>query len=682
MVAVTIRNTGERDLCMMALYAVTAAVVLAGVLFRFKGLGTSPFAVDEYYIATSVKSILEHGLPRFQGGGFYDRGILLQYLAAPLFMTGMSHELAFRLLTVLANLAAIPAVFLLARHIGGVVTACLAVILFSLALWEVEFARFARMYAPFSALFIWHLYFVYRYGVLDDPRALKWVLGLPVLAVFVSEFAVFLVVTSLVPVVLRAARRPALEYGVPAALLVLNYVYITTNFRRLGAGQYLPESEMTGGGGIAAPVHLPPLMVPGVVESGFWLAAFAVPASLILVTAGLWVRAALVAEGSARARLLYLVPVGILTLGLFHQFGLAILATVIAALMAGPPRYALWHALTRPLVLLTGAALAVAAAYWSMVGVTTNPGPVLLHNSTGDAVKDTILLLVNYPSVYQEVLLQWLRAMPVQTALMAAFIGAGLWLASNRETREDRAYLLLAALVVGFCTLVAVLEAPYSTSRYTYFLYAVVLILTAAAIARVADAVVWRRWAGIGLAASVLAVFMVIAEDFDTRHLVRIDSDPVMYRMDYGPGRTELYYPRLDFRGAAEHVNAGIQDGDVVIATEYGVPYYLDRLDYFYMDIDGGRFHGIAGRAGTMDIWEGAPLLATKDDLFSTIAGAGADVWLIAKSDQVRSATAGELAAAKYLAEHRVYRSVDGNLHVYRIAAEDVVTALGDKARE
>ena len=677
MVVVTGRRTASLALPFTLLYAATAVAVLAGVFFRFKGLGASPFAIDEYYIATSVKSILEHGLPRFHGGGFYDRGILLQYLAAPLFMAGISPEYAFRLITVLANLAAFPAIFLLARQVGGIVTACLALILFSLALWEVEFARFARMYAPFGALFLWHLYFVYRYGVLDDARALKWVLGLPVLGIVVSEFAVFMVVLALLPVVLRPARRPWLEYGVPAVLLAVNYFYITTNFRRLGVGEYLPPSEVTSGAaGFVAPIYLPPLMLPGIRESTTWLAAFVAVALLTVATVALWLRTAWSESSAPRARLLYLIPVGLLGLGLMHQFGLVVLCTLIVLFMVGPPRRELPRLLVKPLVLLTAAILGLSAVFWASFGVVTNPGPALLHNSTGHAGKDTVLLLMNYPSVYQEVLLQWLRALPVQTALMTGLIGLGLWFAANRETREDRAYLLLAALVVGFCTLVAVLEAPYSTTRYTHFLYGLVLILAAAAIARLAAAAAWAAWPRFALAASLVTAFMVVSEDFDGRHLVAIDSERVMYRMDYSAGRTELYYPRLDFRGAADHVNLNRGPDDIVIASEYGVPHYLDRLDYFYMDIDGGRFRGISGQAGTRDIWEGVPLLATARELFTAMAEARTDVWLIAKSDQVRSATAGELAAAEVLSEHRVFRSVDGNLHVYHVPAGDPVRAL------
>src|SRR5690242_12601219 len=67
------------------LYAFVAILFLAMVwsLFvRFNGLGSRPLAVDEYFSATAVRYVLDKGVAEFPTGGYYLRGLPLQYLQA------------------------------------------------------------------------------------------------------------------------------------------------------------------------------------------------------------------------------------------------------------------------------------------------------------------------------------------------------------------------------------------------------------------------------------------------------------------------------------------------------------------------------------------------------------------------------------------------------------------------
>ncbi len=86
---------------LLTVYAVLGFVVFAGVYFRIEGLEKPPFAVDEFYITTAVQNTLKYGLPRFPCGGYYERGILVQNMAAPFFAAGVSEEFSFRFITVL-----------------------------------------------------------------------------------------------------------------------------------------------------------------------------------------------------------------------------------------------------------------------------------------------------------------------------------------------------------------------------------------------------------------------------------------------------------------------------------------------------------------------------------------------------------------------------------------------------
>ncbi|MCP1675807.1 hypothetical protein J2T57_002962 [Natronocella acetinitrilica] len=654
--------------------AVTAVLIGFGIYARFLGLEKSPFAIDEYYIATSVKSILEHGLPRFHGGGFYDRGILVQYLVAPLFLSGMSHEFAFRLVTVLFNLAALPAVFLLAHRLAGLTAGCAALILFSLSLWEVEFARFARMYAPFGTLAIWHLYCLHRVVFDGDQRAMHWMLVLSALAILVSEFAILLVGLNFVPLLFSRQLKIVSQVTVPAILLAVTVVYTMVNFRRFGVTDFLPPDMPLQGSGLGLPVHLPPILLTQVPTAWPWLAGLALVILLAAIVAVGWLWTAVGDRSPVSRRWTLLLPIGVPILAMLHQFGLLVLAGALAVLWFAPARQSWPGLMRRRLVQMTILLPPLALAYWFAVAVHVSPGEAMLYNATGHPVKDAVLLLFDYPPVYAVVVLQWMRAMPVQTAVMALLITFAIWQALRRENVRDEGYLLLTGAVIAICIIVAVIDSLYTSTRYTYAIYSAVLILAAVAIVRLTSVIGSepRRLAALG---AVLATLIVVSEDFSLDHLLAIDSDRVTYRMEYGPYRTDHFYARHDFRSLAAFVNEQKSADDIVISAEYALPYYLERMDYLYMDRLGGRFHGISGQSGTRDIWEGAPLLSSADDLLDVITSSRRTVWLIARTEVSAFRTDGEIIAEQAFAEHRAYRSVDGHFAVYRIPPGVTVTA-------
>ena len=167
--------------------------IVIGLYFRLKGLGKWPFTNDEYYVAKSVRNILENGMPSFDCGGYYVRGILYQYLMVPFVALGFRDELAFRLVPVISYVIAIPALYQLGKRTSGAVLACLVVASFSISLVEIELSRFARMYMPFQALFLWYLLFLYKAVLEQDRTARIWMYGLSfantALALFVNSTA-------------------------------------------------------------------------------------------------------------------------------------------------------------------------------------------------------------------------------------------------------------------------------------------------------------------------------------------------------------------------------------------------------------------------------------------------------------------------------------------------------------
>ena len=174
--------------------------IILGIYFRLVGLGKWPLAVDEYYIVKSVQNILQHGVPKFINGGFYERGILYQYLCVPLFLVGIKTELAVRIIPAILNILCIPVIYILAKKISGKFLASIVLFVFCFSVWEVEFARFGRMYAPFQFLFLLYLLFLYKTVVENNSKSRKWLYIISITSIFVYEGSVFLAALNFLPV--------------------------------------------------------------------------------------------------------------------------------------------------------------------------------------------------------------------------------------------------------------------------------------------------------------------------------------------------------------------------------------------------------------------------------------------------------------------------------------------------
>lgn len=146
-------NLNFKDRTDLILLIVLVVSILAGLIIRLKGLGKWSLALDEFYTVKSAENILKYGVPMWDSGGFYMRGILIKYITAFVLLIGFEPEFGARFITVIANMLAIPPLYILAKKISGKIFAAVLVVVFCFSVWEVEFARFARMYAPFQTIF-------------------------------------------------------------------------------------------------------------------------------------------------------------------------------------------------------------------------------------------------------------------------------------------------------------------------------------------------------------------------------------------------------------------------------------------------------------------------------------------------------------------------------------------------
>src|SRR5690606_16720785 len=112
--------------------------------------GALGFRWDEDLSSLAVRAILDKGVPELPSGMVYLRGgVFLYLMAASASVLGFG-ELALRLPAALFGIATIPLAFLFGRALFGPRIGLVVAALIAISQWDIEFSRYARMYAPFT----------------------------------------------------------------------------------------------------------------------------------------------------------------------------------------------------------------------------------------------------------------------------------------------------------------------------------------------------------------------------------------------------------------------------------------------------------------------------------------------------------------------------------------------------
>jgi hypothetical protein len=580
------------------LLMLAAVAVLAGLYGRFKGLGTWPLGVDEFYISRSIDNVLRSGLPQFPCGGYYTRGLLYQYLVAGARMSGLSPELGARMISALSSLAVLPAAFLLGRRIGGSLAGWLTVIMLCVSVWEIEMARFARMYAPFQAVFAWYLLYFLRFTVDRQAAALGYMAALSVLGVLFWEGGVLLGLANILAVLIaheHGRLRPA-DWRRLALLLALTaLLFLATRDLRGYA-----EAPDTNGGGTASAGHLRILMQ--------WLA----PLRRHPVAACGWFVPAGFAIASWRfitsLRHCWMAALGLLcalAAAALHLFTIAG-GVLILLLLTGVMNRRDWSEGRGRYFLLS---LVGFFSFWVVFA--------LLERTAAPAV---VQYLFGFPDVYDEVLRPWGRTMPILSVaigLAVLFWSYRMIFAPAPQTEPIRVLLALALVMT---LAVGMTATDRIETRYTFFLYPLLIVLAVAAVlslVRRRDAV---RPMPLLFSAALPLVCFGATEDFQPRHVAAIDSANINFRVGVSPAVAAHYYPRSDMRLVGEWLAANTGPGDVVITGIPNLDQYYGRFDYFFLDADDARYDGYVCRDGHTDRWTNHRLLYTDDALASIVA--------------------------------------------------------------
>ena len=136
--------------------------------------------------------------------------------------------------------------------------------------------------------------------------------------------------------------------------------------------------------------------------------------------------------------------------------------------------------------------------------------------------------------------------------------------------------------------------------------------------------------------------------------------------MNYNKERAGHYYSRVDVKSPAEIVNKHAKEGDLIVTTVIHSEFYLEKLDYFYVNHESRRFAILSAEGGKKELWTNANLLYKEVDIFEVINKSPKDVWIIIYAPEQKDNLI-EMKLDLYYKNSLYYRSYDRKINVYKI---------------
>jgi hypothetical protein len=480
-------------------------------------------------------------------------------------------------------------------------------------------ARFGRMYAPFQAVFLWHLVYFLRFTVDRQAQALRGMVLLTFLGVLVWEGGIIQIGLNLLPPFINHERarftRAHWRYlGLMSLLMLPVYLYWRgTNKLRFATDvpalppdfyEVVSQAQLHGATGLSPLGHL--------LADHPWFWAFGLIPLALAAWALPWVL-------SFRHRWLATVGLAVtLTAAAAHQF-LVVFAALALLLLT---RIVDWRELFNRGAWRFHAALVSAAVFWILFGVVTDAWRDDAAESLMPAVDLIAYELLEFPNLLEMVARPWARAVPwlgLSILLMLA-VSAARVVYRNNASLTERALLIVAVVML---LLVGAADAPRIETRYTFFLYPMLLVTGITVLVCGAERIGWR-WLGAPLLGpAVVLGWFALTEDFQPRHLLRIDSAEINFRRGMTAGQQSHYYNRSNIRATAEWLSNHVSSPTDLVISGPGVTaldFYYPNVDFVYIDPSDDRLYAWSCKRGTVDRWSNLPLVYKAAALESQIS--------------------------------------------------------------
>lgn len=632
------------DISRRASFCILLTIVSIGAYFRLHGIALWELTVDEYFLGKSIISVAENGLPNFPDGGYYLRGILQQFLTAPFYLATENIELSVRIIPAFSNIIAIPGVFLIGSLLLNKRAGLLAAALFSLSLWEIEFARFGRMYAPFQALFIWQVYFLLRYYLSKKLHDLFIVSLISLTTVFVYEGAIFSLLTTFFAASLHSLSVRRLLVIAPSIIGLGLAVFLKSlNLRNT---ETTTQPEVSAGSGAALPINVPDML--------FLHPAFNI-VHVILILIALSVTVFLIKKSwtslelnspALLCKMLLIMMVGAL---IINQLLMG--AIILGALLLLSPKDpdSKWA--------LSESRVSLLFIFGTWVITWAIAATLIEKFSPGEIIKSTI----SFPELRERVIWPMQNAIPITSAwigLTAFFLAVyNLFIPNTHAIKISLVLTALLLLAVGS------IDTSYNVSRYSFFIYPLFILFLAVSIIQIFS---WKKLNRFGAAASTLLLvsYIVSAEDYSASHLLNLSDANYNYRIPYQMEQQEHYYVRFDFRSPAQYVEDHKLRGDKVLTSVRVVDHYMSHVDFIY--IPEHLRAGILACGGKCYIWNKYPLISDQAEVKELINEAKDDLWfIIYLRRNIHRDSLDEYIQEQY-PQNKVYENFDNSIAVYK----------------
>ena len=134
---------------------------------------------------------------------------------------------------------------------------------------------------------------------------------------------------------------------------------------------------------------------------------------------------------------------------------------------------------------------------------------------------------------------------------------------------------------------------------------------------------------------TIAAVGLAIANDFNPRRLLAIDTAAVNFGLDVGPNEKLNVLGRADTRSAATWLEKNAGGPETVVINAYpGVDLYYHGFDSAYIDMQNQRYESYACNRGTVERWGNLPLVDSVEKLNARIAGKNR-AWIVVETPRV-----------------------------------------------
>lgn len=647
--------------------------VAAGAYARFYDLGDRILATDEYYTVRAAQFILSNGLPEYPAGGYYLRALTQNYLTAASELLLGPTGFAYRLPSALFSLGSVVLAYLYCRRFMGRPVAAAVAVTLLLSSWDIEFARFARMYSLFQ-FFTLAFLLSYDEAFFGDRWRLRYLPHVfAVLTVLTHSLGIFLLPFLFVALIGdKAAKRfPSWPHWVRfaaagVATIALCYAYLRSGIDQRGVVDPLPDDYVaTAAAGFQTPAF------------PFWTIGSDPFVNLVFVL-GLLAGATLIlwaAKMSGRDVRDTDILVTLSVIAAATHF-LAVLGLLLAILLF---RYQIQRVSRHPRRTYAGLALSLLiAAAWLGYALSDMSWTSRVDGGAFGLVWSLRRTFFGWPDLYTLHYLPWARELPEIGAMVAAALA---YMAAVR-LRDPLPDLLRhpAIVVILVALLMSVFSHEAPTVRYANFMYPIMLCALALAIKDLASRAMRVVGAGdeprpalIG-SAIYLGVF-AWSSDFNPGHIANVTSERVNFRLGEFARFESVWYPRRDFETPATFVNERLgedENAQVIVLAPHTVLHYLHGDWALYFDRDSSLFPQFSRGKGTVDAWTGGRLLGTYDAVRDYTKTAQV-IWLIRFKPWApyHPFPIEEVWRGRLLSHSLEFESRDGRLEVLRLRLSD-----------